>query len=116
MQAARNCRREHPSSAPAAARWRRSSTSVGSTSRQISMRGVAFPSHQGKDSRLEMVTQGNALKRLGRYELLEKIATGGMAEIYLACERGVRGLERLVVIKRILPHLAAQNSFVEMFV
>ncbi|MEW5852558.1 MAG: serine/threonine-protein kinase [Myxococcota bacterium] len=55
------------------------------------------------------------LRRLGRYELLEKLATGGMAEIYLAVERGVRGLERLVVIKRILPHLASHESFVDMF-
>src|SRR5690606_29276569 len=38
-----------------------------------------------------------------------------MAEIYLARERGLAGLERLVVIKRILPHLVHQASFVEMF-
>ena len=55
-------------------------------------------------------------KRLGRYEILERIATGGMAEIFLACERGTRGLERLVVVKRILPHLAIQETFVDMFV
>ncbi len=51
--------------------------------------------------------------RIGRYELIERIATGGMAEIYLAQE--VSGLDRLVVIKRILPHLAEHDSFVEMF-
>ncbi|MBA2663795.1 MAG: PhnD/SsuA/transferrin family substrate-binding protein [Bradymonadaceae bacterium] len=38
-----------------------------------------------------------------------------MAELFLARERGIAGLERLVVIKRILPHLADQPSFVEMF-
>jgi serine/threonine-protein kinase len=54
--------------------------------------------------------------RLGRYAILERLAAGGMAEIFLACERGVRGLERIVVVKRILPHLALQPSFVDMFV
>lgn len=38
-----------------------------------------------------------------------------MAEIFLACERGVGGLERTVVIKQILPHLASKASFVDMF-
>ena len=44
--------------------------------------------------------------RLGRYEILSRLATGGMAEIFLAREHGVAGLERIVVVKRILPHLA----------
>lgn len=59
---------------------------------------------------------GPSPRHLGRYELLTRLATGGMAEVYLARERGVRGLERLVVVKRILPHLAVQPSFVDMFV
>jgi phosphate/phosphite/phosphonate ABC transporter binding protein len=53
--------------------------------------------------------------RLGRFELVCRLATGGMAEIFLASERGVHGLERLVVVKRILPHLAEHESFREMF-
>lgn len=52
---------------------------------------------------------------IGRYELLTRLAMGGMAELFLARERGIAGLERLVVIKRILPHLADQESFVDMF-
>src|SRR5690554_3192865 len=51
----------------------------------------------------------------GRYELVAHLATGGMAEIFLARERGLAGLERLVVIKRILPTLAGDASFVDMF-
>ena len=54
-------------------------------------------------------------QRIGKYELLTRLATGGMAEVFLARERGLGGLERLVVIKRILPHLAERHSFVEMF-
>ncbi|MFW6057641.1 MAG: serine/threonine protein kinase, partial [Persicimonas sp.] len=56
-----------------------------------------------------------APKHLGRYELATKLATGGMAELFLARERGLAGLERLVVIKRILPHLADDPSFIDMF-
>src|ERR1700733_11470200 len=52
---------------------------------------------------------------VGKYEVVRKIATGGMAEIYLACARGTAGFEKLVVLKRILPHLASDPSFVQMF-
>lgn len=54
-------------------------------------------------------------KQIDRYEILTRWATGGMAELFLAREKGIAGLERLVIIKRILPHLADQPSFVEMF-
>ena len=53
--------------------------------------------------------------RVGRYHLVERIAVGGMAEVFLACERGTHALDRLLVIKRILPHLAENADFVEMF-
>jgi phosphate/phosphite/phosphonate ABC transporter binding protein len=53
--------------------------------------------------------------RVGRYEILERLAIGGMAEVYLARERAAHGLTRLVVIKRILPHLAQHESMVQMF-
>jgi serine/threonine protein kinase len=52
---------------------------------------------------------------LGKYEILRKLATGGMAEIYLARSRGVAGFEKTVVLKRILPHVAEDEAFVQMF-
>ncbi|PIE18520.1 MAG: hypothetical protein CSA65_04340 [Proteobacteria bacterium] len=52
----------------------------------------------------------------GRYLLLEHLATGGMAEIYRASARGAHGFEKSVVIKRILPELANDPEFLEMFV
>ena len=42
--------------------------------------------------------------RIGRYELLHKIAAGGMAEIFLARQWGQGGFFRDVVIKRLFPH------------
>ena len=56
-----------------------------------------------------------ALTRLGRYQLLKKIAVGGMAEIYLARQKGVGGFEKNVVLKRILPQLAETEEFFRMF-
>ncbi len=54
-------------------------------------------------------------RRLGRYEVIDRLAIGGMAEVFVCSERGLGGLERLAVIKRILPHLAVHEAFVEMF-
>jgi serine/threonine protein kinase len=54
-------------------------------------------------------------ERFGRYELLRKIATGGMAELFLARAAGPEGFEKLLVVKLILPHLAASEEFVDMF-
>lgn len=55
------------------------------------------------------------LPQIGRYEVVTRLAVGGMAELFLARERGIAGLERLVVLKRILPHLADHPNFVDMF-
>src|SRR5437764_11004779 len=49
--------------------------------------------------------------RLGRYELLARLAAGGMGEIFLARLEGAAGFEKLFVIKRILPHLADDERF-----
>ena len=51
----------------------------------------------------------------GKYQLLKRLAMGGMAQIYLARQRGPEGVEKLLVIKRILPHLAENEDFVRMF-
>jgi serine/threonine-protein kinase len=50
----------------------------------------------------------------GSYELLRRLATGGMAQIFLARERGDED-GQLMVVKRILPHLAENEDFVRMF-
>jgi serine/threonine protein kinase len=52
---------------------------------------------------------------VGRYEILRRIAKGGMAELYLARQKGIEGFEKLVVLKRILPELASDAEFVRMF-
>ncbi len=49
------------------------------------------------------------------YEILAKLATGGMAEIFLARGASTAGVERYVVLKRILRHRADDAQFVRMF-
>lgn len=51
----------------------------------------------------------------GKYKLLRRLGKGGMAEVFLAKQVGLDGFEKLVVVKRILPHLAALDDFVRMF-
>jgi eukaryotic-like serine/threonine-protein kinase len=53
--------------------------------------------------------------RIDRYEPLRRLAVGGMAEIFLAKQSGLEGFEKVVVIKRILPSLAQDQEFVQMF-
>jgi len=52
----------------------------------------------------------------GKYFLTEKLATGGMAEIYLAKIVGPGGFEKQLVIKQIHPKLSGQRHFVDLFV
>ena len=54
-------------------------------------------------------------ERFGQYELIDKIAAGGMAEIFFARLVGVQGFARNVVVKRMLPELSVRPDFVEMF-
>ncbi|MFO0708877.1 MAG: protein kinase [Sandaracinus sp.] len=56
-----------------------------------------------------------APQQLGRYQLLAPIASGGMARVYVGRALGEGGFQRLVAIKRILPELADDPKFVDMF-
>lgn len=52
----------------------------------------------------------------GKYQLIDKIGTGGMAEVFLAKSFGAEGLEKILVIKRILPEFSHNPRFVDMFI
>ena len=53
---------------------------------------------------------------LGPYRLLDRVAVGGMAEVFKAKRSGVEGFEKIVALKRILPHLSENKEFLTMFV
>jgi serine/threonine protein kinase len=67
------------------------------------------------DSALAATVAMTQPQRLGRYEILCHIATGGMAEIYLARATGLEGFELLAVVKQIRRRVASNREFVEMF-
>jgi len=50
-----------------------------------------------------------------RYKVLEKVAAGGMAEVYRAESAGLEGFKKIVAIKRVLPHLSEKKQFIGMF-
>ena len=52
---------------------------------------------------------------LGKYEIVAYLASGGMAELYLARARGIEGFEKVVALKRVLPKLAEDPEVVTMF-
>ncbi len=55
-------------------------------------------------------------QRLGKYILINRIATGGMGEIYYGKASGVEGFEKEVALKKMLPHLSADRDFINMMV
>lgn len=69
------------------------------------------------DSPVEATQTGSFGPRpFGRYYLLDRIAVGGMAEVFLAKTFGHAGFEKVLVVKRILESFADDPSFVAMFV
>lgn len=58
----------------------------------------------------------SSTEHFGKYQLLEKIATGGMAEVWRARAQGMAGFEKILVIKKILPKLLSNREFIELFI
>ncbi len=51
----------------------------------------------------------------GKYEVLRPLASGGMGEVLLARQVGLPGFDRLIVLKKVLPHLAQDPDFIQRF-
>ena len=62
-------------------------------------------------------TEGDAqeLQRIGRFLLIDRISSGGMAEVWRARVTGIRGFTKTVAIKRIHLHLLERRRFLRMF-
>ncbi|HSS00900.1 MAG TPA: serine/threonine-protein kinase, partial [Kofleriaceae bacterium] len=63
-----------------------------------------------------MRAETGAEEQFGPYLVYERLGVGGMATVHRALERGIEGFERVVALKRLLPHLAADASFIKSFV
>jgi serine/threonine protein kinase len=82
------------------------------SSAKLSARDLASPSPRGRLRGPPLQTA----QQLGRYHLLDRVAFGGMAEIYRAKTFDSAGHDILVAVKRVLPHLAASEEFIDMLV
>jgi TonB family protein len=63
----------------------------------------------------EMV-EAKHVEEVGGYEIIDLIARGGMAEIYKAKKKGVKGFEKLIALKKILSGYGKDDKYIEMFV
>lgn len=79
-------------------------------SQKVDISASAGPAPQGQPQPLKRPVE------FGRYLLIERLAIGGMAEIFKAKAPGPLGFEKTVVVKRMLTHLAKDKSFVDMFI
>lgn len=77
---------------------------------------VPFPDGAWRQERQVGAPPAASPALLGPYEITERIATGGMAEVYLARRAGPFGFQKRVAVKRILPQLAKDPDFVSMFI
>src|SRR3984885_9331048 len=71
----------------------------------------AAPQHEGD---VEAGAGETLPRQFGKYTLLRRLASGGMAELFLALHRSMAGFEKLLVIKRILPSMNRNKAFIEM--
>ncbi|HWM86398.1 MAG TPA: serine/threonine-protein kinase, partial [Kofleriaceae bacterium] len=114
------CLSRPTSTAPSSARWAPAAT------------GWSGPDHPSRvGSKADSIREDASWRRVrlavrglsanfpiafGRYQLVELLAVGGMAELFLADVKGDHGFAKKVVIKRILPQLAADPHFTAMFI
>ncbi len=63
-----------------------------------------------------MSVDAAAEEQFGPYLVYERLGVGGMATVHRALEQGAEGFERMVALKRLLPHLAEDASFIKSFV
>jgi serine/threonine protein kinase len=71
--------------------------------------------HKAKARALAVKEELESTDRIGPYLLVKRVATGGMAELYLSDYVRQDGFRKTVAVKRILPHLAENPDFIKMF-
>ena len=101
--------RPGPPSPPAAA----AAAAVATPPPMTAPRGSSSGSMRAPETVPSLASSGP--DRFGQYEVLERIAAGGMAELSKARLSGVEGFQKIVAIKKILPHLADNDEFITMF-
>jgi len=67
------------------------------------------------DSNLPLAPDRFTGRKLGKYEVLCRLSSGGMSEIFLAFQKGLAGFRKVVVLKQILPDIRGEEDIVRMF-
>ena len=75
-----------------------------------------FVNRSSKAKELKALKEMEDITLIGPYRLVKKIAQGGMAELFVAEYERIDGFRRTVAIKRVLPHLAQNRDFINMFI
>ncbi|HEY7369894.1 MAG TPA: TonB family protein [Thermoanaerobaculia bacterium] len=88
---------------------------TGPGAREASAPGHREPTGPGVAAGTGSVSGGRDPDKFGQYEIIGRIGSGGMAELYKARRSGVEGFQKIVAIKKILPHLANNEEFLAMF-
>ncbi|NUP05205.1 MAG: serine/threonine protein kinase [Polyangiaceae bacterium] len=90
-------------------------THTGSSHNARPAESGVHPSTKVDSTMLHVASDPEKLPRqFGKYTLMRKLASGGMAELFLALHRSVAGFEKFVVIKRILPQMNQDRQFIDM--
>jgi serine/threonine-protein kinase len=76
----------------------------------------AHPRHPTAPDGTPVASDGSAGQRFGRYQLLNRIGEGGMAEVFTAVATGVEGFSRVFVLKRLRPALSHNQEAVAQFI
>jgi eukaryotic-like serine/threonine-protein kinase len=79
------------------------------------MHNISASPRKPRENKVWGAVMNNKIEIFGNYVLLQKLASGGMAEVFLARPAVREGDGRLLVIKRILPHIANHTEFINMF-
>ncbi|MBI1947653.1 MAG: serine/threonine protein kinase [Deltaproteobacteria bacterium] len=77
--------------------------------------GAATPAGRATGGHTDSFPIHRLPQHIGRYNLTKRLGVGGMAEVFLAQQDGPAGFHKVCVVKRMLPHLAEEPRFVEMF-
>jgi len=77
---------------------------------------VAHPRHPTAPDGTPVAADGSSGQRFGRYQLLNRIGEGGMAEVFTAVANGVEGWSRVFVLKRLRPVLSRDKEAVAQFI
>ncbi len=76
---------------------------------------MVLPAPMASARTLTLTKDAASGRKLGKYEVVSRLSEGGMAEIFLAFQRGPGGFKKLVVLKKVLPDVKAEEEAVQMF-